>query len=78
LPPPNESNVADRPAKSAGLFVANVVAIGVLLVLALISRGSSVLIAETAQAEFVSPSLRGGAAVQIARPAAYERSPRTN
>ena len=74
----NDSSVADRPAKSARLLVVNGVIIGALLVLALISRGSSVLIAETAQAEFVSPGLRGAAAIQIAQPAAYERRARTN
>ena len=78
LSPQNDSNAADRPTKSPGLFVVNGVIIGALLVLALISRGSSTLISESAQAEFVAPSLRAGAAVQIAQPAAYGRSARTN
>ena len=79
LPPQNDFKVAGRPAKSTGLLVVNGVIIGALLVLALISRGSSALISETVQAEFVSPSLlRGDAAIQIAEPAAYERNARTN
>ena len=74
----NDSSVAGGPTRSARLFVVNGVIIGALLVLALISRGSSVLIAETAQAEFVSPGLRGAAAIQIAQPAAHGRAARTN
>jgi hypothetical protein len=78
LPPQNDSSAAGPPTKTAGLFVVNGVVIGALLVLALISRGSSVLISESAQAEFVSPSLRDAAAIQIAQPAAYEPTARTN
>jgi hypothetical protein len=78
LPPQNDSDVTGRPAKSPGLFVANIVVIGALLALALISRGSSALISESAQAEFVFPSLRGAAAIQIAQPAAYKPTARTN
>jgi len=78
LPPQNESNVAGRLTKSSGLFVVNAVIIGALLALALASRGSSTLISETAQAEFVSPSLRSAAAIQIAQPAAYQSKARTN
>ena len=74
----NDSSVAGRPARSARLLVVNGVVIGALLVLALISRGSSALISESAQAEFVSPSLRAAAAIQIAQPAAYHWSARTN
>ncbi len=78
LPPQNDSSVAGRPTKSAGLLVVNGVVIGALLVLALASRGSSTLIAETAQTEFVSPSLQAATAIQIAQPAAYHRTARTN
>jgi len=78
MPPQNDSNVADRPTKSAGLFVVNGVIVGALVALALISRGSSVLISETAQAEFVSPSLHSAAAIQIAQPAVQEWTARTN
>jgi hypothetical protein len=60
------------------LLVVNGVVIGALLVLALASRGSSTLIAETAQTEFVSPSLQAATAIQIAQPAAYHRTARTN
>jgi len=78
LSPQNDSNVAGRRTKSAALLVVNGVIVGALVALALISRGSSALISETAQAEFVSPSLHSAAAVQIAQPAAYERAARTN
>lgn len=78
LSPQDDSNAAGAPTKSAGLFVVNGVIIGALLVIALISRGSPALISESAQAEFASPSLRAAAAIQIAQPAAYPRSARTN
>jgi predicted benzoate:H+ symporter BenE len=78
MPPQNDSNVADRHSKSAGLLVVNGVIVGALVALALISRGSSVLISETAQAEFVSPSLHSAAAIQIAQPAVQEWTARTN
>ncbi len=78
LSPPNHSNVADRRTESAGLFVVNGVIIGALVALALISRGSSALISETAQAEFVSPSLQTVAALQIAQPGAHSWTARTN
>ena len=74
----NDSSVAGGPTRSARLFVVNGVIIGALLVLALISRGSSELISESAQAEFAAPSLRAAAAIQIARPAAYPSTARTN
>ena len=78
LSPQNDSNVAGRRTKSAGLLVVNGVIVGALVALALVSRGSSALISETAQAEFVSPSLHSAAAVQIAQPAAREWTARTN
>jgi predicted benzoate:H+ symporter BenE len=78
MPPQHDSNVADRRSKSAGLLVVNGVIVGALVALALISRGSSVLISETAQAEFVSPSLHSAAAIQIAQPAVQEWTARTN
>ena len=78
LSPQDESNAAGRRTKSARLFVVNGVIVGALVVLALLSRGSSLLISENAQAEFVSPSLRTGAPIQIAQPAAHERTARTN
>jgi len=78
MPPQNDSNVADRRSKSAGLLVVNGIIVGALVALALISRGSSVLISETAQAEFVSPSLHSAAAIQIAQPAPREWTARTN
>lgn len=74
----NDSNVAGRRPKSAGLLVVNGVIVGALVALALISRGSSALISETAQAEFVSPTLHSAAAIQIARPAVHELTARTN
>ena len=77
LSPQNDSNVAGRRTKSTGLFVVNGVIVGALLALALISRGSSALISETAQAEF-SPNLHSAAAIQIAQPAAQEWTARTN
>ena len=78
MPPQHDSNVADRRSKSAGLLVVNGIIVGALVALALISRGSSVLISETAQAEFVSPSLHSAAAIQIAQPAPREWTARTN
>jgi predicted benzoate:H+ symporter BenE len=78
LSPQNDSNVAGRRTKSAGLFVVNGVIVGALVALALISRGSSTLISETAQAEFVSPSLHSAAAIQIAQPAVQGWTARTN
>jgi predicted benzoate:H+ symporter BenE len=78
MPPQNESKDAGRRTESAGLLVVNGVIVGALIALALISRGSSSLISETAQAEFVSPSLRSAAAIQIAQPAAREWTARTN
>jgi len=78
LPPQNDSNVDGRRSKSAGLLVVNGVIVGALVALALVSRGSSALISENAQAEFVSPSLRSAAAVQIAQPAAGQWTARTN
>ena len=76
MSPQNDSN--DRRTKSAGLFVVNGFIVGALVALALISRGSSSLISDTAQAEFVSPSLHSAAAIQIAQPAAREWTARTN
>jgi predicted benzoate:H+ symporter BenE len=78
LSPQNDSNVAGRRTKSAGLFVVHGVIVGALVALALISRGSSALISETAQAEFVSPALHSAAAIQIAQPAVQEWTARTN
>ena len=78
MSPQENSNVAGRRTKSAGLLVVNGVIVGALLALALVSRGSSALISEIAQAEFVSPSLHAGSAIQIAQPAAYEWAARTN
>jgi predicted benzoate:H+ symporter BenE len=78
LPPQNDSNVAGPRTKSTGLLVVNGVIVGALVALALISRGSSALISETAQAEFVSPSLRAAAAIQIARPAVRAWTERVN
>jgi predicted benzoate:H+ symporter BenE len=77
-PPPNDSSVAGRRTKSAGLLVVNGVIVGALVALALISRGSSALISDTAQAEFVSPTLHSAAAIQIAQPAVHGWSARTN
>ena len=78
LPPQNDSNVDGRRTKSAGLFVVNGVIIGALVALALVSRGSSALISENAQAEFVSPSLRSAAVIQVAQPAPHQWTARTN
>jgi predicted benzoate:H+ symporter BenE len=78
MSPQHDSKVVGAPTKSARLPIVNGAIIGALLVLALISRGSSELISESAQAEFVSPSLRAAAAIQIARPAAYQSTARTN
>ena len=78
LSPQNDSNVAGRRTKSTGLFVVNGVIVGALVALALISRGSSALISETAQAEFVSPNLHSAAAIQVAQPAVQEWTARTN
>jgi len=78
LPPQNDSNVDAPRTKSAGLFVVNGVIIGALVALALVSRGSSALISENAQAEFVSPSLRSASAIQIAQPAPHQWTARTN
>jgi hypothetical protein len=78
LPSQNDSNAASRRTKSAGLLVVNGVIVGALVALALISRGSSVLISETAQAEFVSPTLHSATAIQIAQPAVHELTARTN
>jgi hypothetical protein len=78
LSPQNDSNVAGRRTKSAGLFVVNGVIVGALVALALISRGSSALISDTAQAEFVNPGLQSAAAIQIAQPALQAWTARTN
>ena len=78
MSPQNDSNVAGRRTKSAGLVIVNGAIVGALVALALISRGSSALISDTAQAEFVSPSLHSAAVVQIAQPAAREWTARTN
>ncbi len=78
MPPQNEPSVADPRTKSAGLLVVHGVIVGALVALALISRGSSALISDNAQAEFVSPSLHSAATIQIAQPAAREWTARTN
>jgi predicted benzoate:H+ symporter BenE len=78
LSPQTDSNVAGPRSTSAGLFVVNGMIIGALVALALVSRGSSALISENAQAEFVAPSLRSAAAIQIAQPAARDWNARTN
>jgi predicted benzoate:H+ symporter BenE len=78
LSPQTDSNVADRRTKSAALLVVNGVIVGALVAFALISRGSSALISETAQAEFVSPSLHSASAIQIAQPAVHGWGARTN
>jgi hypothetical protein len=78
LSPQNDSNVAGRRTKSAALLVVNGVIVGALVAFALVSRGSSTLISETAQAEFVSPSLHAASAIQIAQPAVHGWGARTN
>jgi hypothetical protein len=78
LSPKNDCNVDGRRTKSAGLLVVNGVIVGALVALALVSRGSSALISENAQAEFVSPSLRSAAVIQVAQPAAHQWTARTN
>jgi hypothetical protein len=76
LPRQNDSNNADRRNKPAGLLVVNGIIICALVGLALINRGSSALISETVQAEFVSPNLRSAAPVQLAQPAMHAWSAR--
>jgi hypothetical protein len=71
LPPQKDSKNADRRDKSSGLLVVNGIVIGALVGLALINRGSSTLISETVQAEFVSPNLGSAAPVQLAQPAIH-------
>jgi hypothetical protein len=78
MSPQNDSNVADQRSNPERLFVVNGVIVGALIALALISRGSSALISETAQAEFVNPSLQSAVAIQIAQPAVQEWNARTN
>ncbi len=78
MPPQNESKVAGQRTESTGLLVVNGVIVGALIALALISRGSSALISDNAQAEFVSPNLRSAAVIQIAQPAARGLTARTN
>jgi len=74
----NDSDMAGQRTKTAGPFVANSVVVVALVALALFSRGSSALIAETTQAEFVSPDLHSAAAVQIAQPSVKAWTARTN
>jgi len=78
LSPQVDFHAADRRTKSARLFAVNGFIVVALVALALISRGSSDLISEIAQAEFVSPHLRSAAAIQIARPALHDWTARTN
>jgi hypothetical protein len=78
LPLPDDFTVDGERTKSAGLSIVNGLCVGALVALALVSRGSSALISENAQAEFVSPSLRSAAAIQIAQPAVDLRTARTN
>jgi|tagenome__1003787_1003787.scaffolds.fasta_scaffold14620887_2 hypothetical protein len=78
LSPQNDSNDAGRHTKSAALLVVNGVIVGALVALALVSRGSSTLISETAQAEFVSPGLHAATSIQIAQPAVRGWVARTN
>jgi hypothetical protein len=68
LPPQKDSKNADRRNKSSGLLVVNGIIICALVGLALINRGSSTLISETVQAEFVSPNLGSAAPIQLAQP----------
>jgi hypothetical protein len=70
LPPQTRSNNADRRSKS-GLLVVNGIIICALVGLALISRGTSALISQSVQAEFVSPNLGSAAPVQLAQPALH-------
>jgi hypothetical protein len=70
LPPQNDSNNADRRNKS-GLLVVNGIIICALVGLALVNRGSSTLITETVQAEFVSPNLGAATPVKLAQPAVH-------
>ena len=69
---------SQKDTRSARLLIVNGMIAGALVALALISRGGPALIAETVQAEFVSPDLISAAPIRLAEPAVHGWVARAN